>query len=448
MIRIRFVTIGMLLFGVLAVQAHAAMIRVTNLSDSGPGSLRQALANANNGDTVNFAVTGTITLTSGGILIDKDVTISGSGRDHLSIDGNQTDFVLALDREKTATISDLTITNGGAGGIVNDHGALTVSNCVVSGNSFGGVVNIAAYNGQTFGSASLIIANSIITENSGSGVYNRAWNESATLTILNSTISGNSAAGDVGGGIYNNGFEGNAITTVTNSTISDNSADAGGGIFSSSSFLIIANSTVSGNSAGDAGGGVYNHEYGGYGPLEIVNSTISGNSAGTTGGGIYNVFVGWVVLVNSTLSVNSAGSGGGIYNDQQPFATPLVELANTLLNSGVSGENIFNNGGTVTSYGYNLSSDDGGGYLNGPGDQISTDPLLGPLQDNGGLTLTHAPLPGSPAIDAGDPNFAPPPFRDQRGACFHRVFRRIDVGSVETQPERPCPTPRPRPTPP
>jgi hypothetical protein len=58
------------------------------------------------------------------------------------------------------------------------------------------------------------------------------------------------------------------------------------------------------------------------------------------------------------------------------------------------------------------------------------------------------PLPGSPAIDAGDPNFTPPPFHDQRGACFHRVFgRRIDVGSVETQPGPRCPTPRPRPTP-
>jgi hypothetical protein len=86
--------------------------------------------------------------------------------------------------------------------------------------------------------------------------------------------------------------------------------------------------------------------------------------------------------------------------------------------------------------------------LNGPGDQINTDPLLGPLQDNGGPTLTHLPLPGSPAIDAGDPNFTPPPFRDQRGPCFYRVWsRRIDVGSVETQPRPRCATPAPRPTP-
>jgi hypothetical protein len=180
------------------------------------------------------------------------------------------------------------------------------------------------------------------------------------------------------------------------------------------------------------------------GDFSIVNSTISGNSAGTSGGGIYNS-ASSLNVANSTITGNSAGSGGGIYNQQgQPF------ISNTILNAGASGENIFNDGGTVTSFGYNVSSDDGGGYLTGPGDQINTDPLLGPLQNNGGSTFTHALLPGSPAIDAGDPNFHPPPFNDQRGCHFDRVFNgRIDIGSFETQPpRRPCSTPRPRPTPP
>ena len=68
--------------------------------------------------------------------------------------------------------------------------------------------------------------------------------------------------------------------------------------------------------------------------------------------------------------------------------------------------------------GYNLSSDDGGGFLTGPGDQIDTEPLLGPLRNNGGPTFTHSLLRGSLAIDAGDPNFTPPPFYDQRGPEF------------------------------
>src|SRR5213079_1152122 len=111
-------------------------------------------------------------------------------------------------------------------------------------------------------------------------------------------------------------------------------------------------------------------------------------------------------------------------------------------------ENIFNDGGTVTSHGYNLSSDDGGGVLTGPGDQINTNPLLGPLQNNGGPTFTHALLPGSPAIDAGDPNFTPPPSFDQRGPGFDRVVNgRIDKGSFEVQTGgTPTPTPTASPT--
>ncbi len=84
--------------------------------------------------------------------------------------------------------------------------------------------------------------------------------------------------------------------------------------------------------------------------------------------------------------------------------------------------------------------------FNWPGDQINTDPILGPLQDNGGSTFTHALLPASPAINADDPSFTPPPFFDQRGPGSDRVVNgRIDIGSFETQPRA---TPRPRPTPP
>ena len=88
-----------------------------------------------------------------------------------------------------------------------------------------------------------------------------------------------------------------------------------------------------------------------------------------------------MTLSNSTISGNSADQGGSI------FGSGALEIGNTVLKVGASGANIFNNGGTVTSHGYNLSSDDGGGFLTAIGDQINTDPLLGPLQDNGGPTL-------------------------------------------------------------
>src|SRR5262249_40596161 len=225
--------------------------------------------------------------------------------------------------------------------------------------------------------------------------------------------------------------------------------DSGGGIssgdFKTPSSITVLNSAISGNSAPDSGGGIVNA----YWSLTIVNSTISGNSAGNDGGGISN-YAGDVHVANSTISSNSAGSGGGVYNSAGQFGGTL-EIGSTILNAGASGENIFNNGGTVVSQGYNLSSDDGGGYLNGPGDQINTDPLLGPLQDNGGPTLRHALLPGSPAINPGDPNFTPPPYYDQRGSGFYRVRDlNIDVGSFEVQAgigPRQRPTPHPRPTP-
>ena len=106
-----------------------------------------------------------------------------------------------------------------------------------------------------------------------------------------------------------------------------------------------------------------------------------------------------------------------------------------MLNAGASGGTLFNNSGAISSLGYNLASDNGGGFLTATGDQINTDPMLGPLQDNGGPTFTHALLPGSPAIDAGDPSFTPPPDFDQRGPGYPRVGNeRIDIGSFEVQP--------------
>ena len=331
----------------------------------------------------------------------------------------------------TLTVSYCEISGNSGDGIFNG-GTLTVSNCALSGNSGDGIGN------RAFRAASLTVVNSNVSDNHCIGISNYV-EEFATLTVTmrSTTVSGNSAGGVLaqGGGVIFGGsiqvtvtdctVSGNSFwggihatgltnLTVTNSTISGNSAntgfpggDSGGGIYGAD---LVENSTISGNSAATSGGGIYG------GVIEIVNSTISGNSAGTSGGGIYNFPYSFNVA-NSTITGNSAPSGGGIYN------VGSVEVSNTILNAGASGENIFNSGGTITSIGYNLSSDDGGGYLTGPGDQINTDPLLGPLQDNGGPTFTHALLPGSPAIDAGDPNFTPPPFYDQRGWISSRIQR-------------------------
>ena len=261
------------------------------------------------------------------------------------------------------------------------------------------------------------------------------------MTLTNCTVGTNYAGlqppfpvGN-GGGINNSGR-----LTIIGSTIDNNQGyGEGGGIYNVGTLAIIS-STLSGNGAPGQhdgvgwgnGGGILN--YGG--ALTITNSTLSNNYAADTGGGLR----GGGTITNSTISDNTAGNeGGGI------LTVGLLAISNTILKAGTSGANISNNGGTVTSYGYNLSSDDGGGFLNATGDQINTDPLLGPLQFNGGSTFTHHPLAGSPAINAGDPNFTPPPFYDQRGADYDRVFNGgLDIGSLEVQP---APTPSPPPTP-
>ena len=96
----------------VATAAHANIIMVTNPNDSGPGSLRQALADANDGDTINFAVTGTIGLTSGELLVSKSITISGPGATNLGVNANAKSRVFHIAPGKTVAISALTITNG------------------------------------------------------------------------------------------------------------------------------------------------------------------------------------------------------------------------------------------------------------------------------------------------------------------------------------------------
>jgi predicted outer membrane repeat protein len=372
----------------------ANIIIVTNTDDSGPGSLRDALASANDGDTIlATGISGTILLTSGELQITTAVAINGPGAGSLTIDGNGT-FRVFDNLTSGASISGFTITNGSAPGA------------------------------------------------SGGGIFNEGGN-SATLRLSDCTISGNSA--DFGGGIFNL----NGAPTVNNCTISGNEAAfSGGGIANSASgaaaTLTITNSTVSDNSAtANDGGGILNVAVGSVASITVSNSTLSGNSATGNGGAVASVAdvpdLARLTITNSTISDNSAtGNGGGIYD----AGTAEFEIGSTILNAGSSGENIFN-GGQATSLGYNLSSDDGGGILIRTGDQINTDPMLGPLQDNGGPTFTHALLPGSPAIDAGDPSFAPPPFFDQRGPGFDRVSGSgIDIGSFEVQVGgTPTPTP-------
>jgi hypothetical protein len=184
----------------------------------------------------------------------------------------------------------------------------------------------------------------------------------------------------------------------------------------------------------------------------LVNCTFSGNNAaGGFGGAIYNSAansgIGSLALTHCTLSGNGASSGGGLYNFSFN-GNATTTLRNSILNVGDSGANLGNNGGTIVSQGYNLSSDaaggDGatvpGGFLNATSDMRNTDPLLGVLADNGGPTQTHLPRRDSPVLDRGSSfGFS----ADQRGVArianaTHRPNAPggdgTDIGAVELSP--------------
>ena len=435
---------------------------VTTTDDSGAGSLRAAMSA---GNTITFdpgvfaaaSAPHIISLLSQLPPLNSNMTITGPGRGVLTVQrstatGTLPFGIFAISNKTRigpmVALSGLTISNGAqsgvdsfGGGILSFYGTVTLDNCAITGNmssgSGGGIANVGG---------TLTLNSCAVTANpsqDAAGIYN----ETGTLTLNSCTVSGNSAGAEAGG-ILNGGTatidkctisgnsahdnggglvnQGNASMTLTNCTISGNSAGSlGGGLANKEhSNATLTNCTFSGNSA-NSGGGVENTEAGfnNTAVLAMSNCTLSGNTAVNNGGGIQNLATNgpvYVTMSNCTLSGNSAGTGGGVSNEAATYVAK-VTVDNTIFKKGTSGANIFNNSnGTITSFGFNMSSDNAGGsadtgpggFLNATGDIRNIDPKLGPLQDNGGPTFTHALLAGSLAIDRGSSALT----TDQRGA--------------------------------
>jgi hypothetical protein len=429
--------------GVVATPAPAgaATFTVTNLDPSGPGSLDEAIqeANAAGGpDVIDFAagLAGTIELTADLTTITEDVDIQGPGADVITVDGGDTFVLFEFAGGAASSISGLTITNGSntkGGGIQADVGDLTVTGVVVSSSTAdfdgGGV--------QCNNSGLLTISFSTVTGNradsdAGGGLYA----DSCDLDISYSTFSGNTAA-DEAGGLY---IDGNAL--IRNTTIAGNEAgsDAGGILVTSDSdeTVTIANSTITGNSAAAEGGGIFVDE----GELIVDQSTISGNMSGATTGGIYTGEAGATVAENDDKAAKSEDVG--VLADGDLSLTGTIVADNPgfdLRGTGTIGV-ITSDHSLLGNVDPDTTVDDLGGNL------FDEDPGLGPLADNGGPTQTMALLEGSAALDAGPdpvPDFPGNEF-DQRGTGFLRVaFGRVDIGAYELQePEPPGP---PGPTP-
>jgi len=286
-----------------AAPVSAATLTVTNTNDSGAGSLRDALASAGAGDTIEFSVSGTITLASQ-LTISQNLTINGTGKS-IIIDGNNAYRVFCV-TAATVNFIALTIQHGQTGetcgsntnfggGIYNDVGTMNITNSILSANqsiSFGGAI----------------------------------FNGVGTMNITNSTLSGNSAA-DSGGGIYNDV----GTMNITNSTLSGNSTpiSRGGGIYSLGTLKLL-NSTLSGNSSSE-GGGIYYRK----GTAEVQNTIIAENTG--IGPNLYNKGPSFTSLGNNLIGDDDGGNGftNGVNGDLVGDSiSPLDPLLGALSNNG------------------------------------------------------------------------------------------------------------------
>ncbi|MBK6866830.1 MAG: IPTL-CTERM sorting domain-containing protein [Burkholderiales bacterium] len=443
----------------LAVPAWAAT--VTNLGDSGAGSLRDAIAATPAGGTIDFqgGLAGTITLAST-LTLSKNVTITGPGASEVSISGNNARRVLQVNSGVTATVTGLTITGGrttntddNGAGVNNNGGTLTLQDVVVTANSVANGNGAGIYNGS---SATLTLRRVTVSSNRVESIskYGGGLGTSyAAKAIVMEDSLFDANVGGGGGGAIDSSAPG---AVIRNSVFTGNSAVSGGAIRASNYFMVISGSTFSDNKAtasfttGVNGGAIRVTSFTS-GTTTLANSTLSGNSAGASGGGIYAESS--ITVNNSTLSGNtSAASGGGIYRGSGTTTLNSVTItANKCTNANCSGGGISGNATAAntivrgnTSTGNNpdmsgtLTNRGGNGLLNTTATAPSTPLLLSALGNYGGSTQTMLPLPGSPAICAGTatPTSLALLATDQRGAT--RGFNGytpspcVDAGAVQT----------------
>lgn len=425
-------------------------VPVTNCNDSGAGSLRDALQNALDGDTVDMTglSCSVISLTTGSILFGQNsITLQGPGASNLFLSGGSGPnrvTPLLHDGTGTLTINDMTVEDGAKyfsdaqftsarGGCILSTGFVSLNDSEVkyctaqnTGSTYG------ARGGAVYAMAGVSLSNTSILDSSvyanhtyadGGGIFTPG-----SVTIAYSSVEGNTSSGSVGGVDAGHG------ALVKYSNISGNEALTIGGLYSYSS-VTIENSTIASNTAYE-GAGLWLNGTTATGPITLLNSTVSGNNAtGYANGGVFIFGNTYTALVaNNTIAFNTTHyAGAPKYGAGIRILGGSIDLESNIIagNTNDDGSGVLND--DIDGLGITLIGANNlivAASVTPPPDTISADPQLLPLNNNGGLTETHAISISSPAINAGN-NTAGVAF-DQRGPGFPRVIgAAADIGAYE-----------------
>ena len=390
---------GLIILGGVSA-GRATLFTVENTNDSGPGSLRDAITQANSltnldtDNTIQFATTGVIRLETKLPSLEKNFTITGPGATNLAISGQQTNSILLIEANARVVVSGLTLADGfgaSGGGALTNRGLLTFQSCIFTNNT---------------------------ANNEGGAIWNQGYLGLEACTFVSNRVvglPGRSAA-------------------YTNDPPAEVGYDGlGGALFCVAGSARLTNCTFSGNEAIGGRGG------------NSVDRGGAGAGGGGWGGGIY-FEDGSLVLVNCTLTVNRArggkggtvqgnlgppgpdgyGVGGGFFSDEE---SANIHILNTIIAGNVTTTHTPDLRGYLVSLGGNLVQDTNGmTAILLPNDIINTSPLLGPLQANYSPIPTHAISANSPALDAGVANGAAP--LDARGVIRPQGLS-VDIGADE-----------------
>ncbi|MFC1464965.1 MAG: choice-of-anchor Q domain-containing protein [Candidatus Brachytrichaceae bacterium NZ_4S206] len=379
-----------------AQPAHAATITVNTTDDElntdGDCALREAIQAVNTQAAV-------------------DACPAGTGNDTINLPAGTYTLSLAGPNENNNATGDLDVFPiSSTGGTVTLQGA-GAGTTIIDGGGIDRVLHLIRSD-STLIVRDVTIRNGQLTDASGAGILSWGALELRNVIIENNIAS--KVSGDpVGGGFCIGCGPGTGSGVLEQVIIRNNQANRGGGIFSNRPLTITATSIISNTAV--VGGAIEN-----YGALTLVNSTISSNTATSYAGGIRHN-VGSLSILNSTVAYNQSR---GVYAE----AGTTLALRNTIIAHTIGGINC-DGGSSVSSQGHNLSDDNScAAWFTATGDLNNVNPLLGPLQNNGGPTPTHALLPGSPAVNAG--TNAGCPSTDQRGVSRPQGPS-CDIGAVE-----------------